>query len=386
MSVKQELQTVKKMIDAGMYEEARSILTTIDHPVAKKWLAKINQISPPRPHDDDEDDEFLALDYSAASDDPMGKSKKKAAPPQKRSATMIVVVAFLAVIGALLVGGFLLLSDNSALAGGYEPPIVGDDTSCGAQAWVNKVDGSFNEIYRYNLWEMLFYESWESVGLSVDEDLRKKQIETLRNNLARIEAEEFPDCVANARNDLIQAYEILIEATEIFDQNDPIYAFGRFGKTLDLMVSAGTELTQLGARFRRVDGAAIASVTNVDCPAYAYVTRTMYVDNQFMVMMFVDPGIATLEQYQSFVLDLGQQYYRVKDANVPPCLWEVRNAFVQIIDSMRSMFQAGLGMDIAGIELHEQNLDIAVDKFYEEVAKVGLDPFQFGEVVIVHED
>lgn len=44
-----QLQTVRDLISAGHYAEARALLLTIDHPVAREWLVKLNQISPPTP-------------------------------------------------------------------------------------------------------------------------------------------------------------------------------------------------------------------------------------------------------------------------------------------------------------------------------------------------
>lgn len=47
MSVKIQMQEAKRLIQERQYNEARSILVAIDHPLAETWLGKIDQIQPP---------------------------------------------------------------------------------------------------------------------------------------------------------------------------------------------------------------------------------------------------------------------------------------------------------------------------------------------------
>jgi len=383
MAEEKQLRAIQKMIKAGMYDEARAALMSIDHPTADKWLKKLNQISPPRTpqrrkrqpekqrderkskpkvddfYEVDNEDDFEAAGTSSAS--------------------VVVIVAVLIGIGVLLVGGAFMLTQG----GFVEPPITTDNTGCGAQTWVNEIDGSFNELYRYNLWDMIYIEGAQGF---VDEEIRQQQIAELESRLARIENSEPPDCVADEKELLIEAYKAQIRATEILDIQNPLQAFGLFGRALDRMKEAGSNLLDLGAQFRRVDSAAINQFVNPECPAFEYVTRTMYVDNQFIVMMLTDPQITTIEQLQSYIRDLAQQYYRVlDDPNVPPCLWEVRNQFVEMIDSAQSAFEAVTGFDAYGFEVHLERFVTAVDQFYIEIEKVGLDPTQFGGLVVIRE-
>jgi len=44
---RERMLQAREHIKAKRYDEARSILKTIDHPKAKEWLAKVNKISPP---------------------------------------------------------------------------------------------------------------------------------------------------------------------------------------------------------------------------------------------------------------------------------------------------------------------------------------------------
>lgn len=378
MSEEKQLRAIQKMIKAGMYDEARSALLSIDHPTANKWLKRLNQISPPktkirsRPQKSQRKEKLKTEDYLVDDVQPTANSK----------ATAIVIIAVLIGIGALLVGGAFMLTQSSDV----ELPIATDNTGCGAQTWVNEVDGSFNDIYRYNLWEMIFYNP--STGLlQVDEDLRTQQIADLEDRLKGIEDSTPPDCVAGVRYKLVEVYEAQILATKILDINNPIQAFGLFGKTLRLMKEAGTELIELGAQFRRIDGASINQVVDPECPAYEYVTRTMYVDNQFVVMLLVDPQVGSLDAFYSLIRDLAQQYYRVlDDPNVPPCLWEVRNQFVEMIDGMQRALEAATGADAYGFEVHFTRFTDALDQFYVEIEKVGLDPVQFGGLVVIREE
>lgn len=46
MSIKDQLQQASTLIRAKRFEEARALLVNIDHPKAKEWLAKLNQMGP----------------------------------------------------------------------------------------------------------------------------------------------------------------------------------------------------------------------------------------------------------------------------------------------------------------------------------------------------
>jgi|GEM_PF-3505532 len=47
MSPKEKMIKARQLIKGKKYDEARSLLETVNHPKAKEWLAKINKISPP---------------------------------------------------------------------------------------------------------------------------------------------------------------------------------------------------------------------------------------------------------------------------------------------------------------------------------------------------
>ncbi len=48
-----KLARAKEMIQEKRYEEARTLLKTINHPTATKWLAKLEEITPPEPEEDE---------------------------------------------------------------------------------------------------------------------------------------------------------------------------------------------------------------------------------------------------------------------------------------------------------------------------------------------
>lgn len=45
---KQQMMKAKKLIDRGRYADARKILIKIDHPTAKRWITKIDEMKPPK--------------------------------------------------------------------------------------------------------------------------------------------------------------------------------------------------------------------------------------------------------------------------------------------------------------------------------------------------
>lgn len=48
MNTREKMQQAKVYIETKNYRDARKLLTGIEHPVAKKWLAKIDALQPPR--------------------------------------------------------------------------------------------------------------------------------------------------------------------------------------------------------------------------------------------------------------------------------------------------------------------------------------------------
>lgn len=46
-TMKEQVESAKAYIKAKQYDDARRILKQVDHPIAKKWLAKIDELSPP---------------------------------------------------------------------------------------------------------------------------------------------------------------------------------------------------------------------------------------------------------------------------------------------------------------------------------------------------
>lgn len=45
MSQNTQLNRAKKLIEAKRYEDAKALLVTIDHPIADKWLSRLNTIT-----------------------------------------------------------------------------------------------------------------------------------------------------------------------------------------------------------------------------------------------------------------------------------------------------------------------------------------------------
>ncbi|MBZ0321402.1 MAG: hypothetical protein K8L91_33630, partial [Anaerolineae bacterium] len=63
---REALLEARELIKAKRYDEARFILKSIDHPTAKEWLAKLDQIAPPpkvndNPFDSPFDDPFASV-------------------------------------------------------------------------------------------------------------------------------------------------------------------------------------------------------------------------------------------------------------------------------------------------------------------------------------
>lgn len=120
----------KELIKQKRYDEARFILKTVDHPTAQEWLAKIDQIAPPKIEDADnpfanpfEDPFSASIPPRATSTPPPPKpdpqvwvndknfarpaTKKK--EPQLSNGVMILAVGAMLIVGAIILGLVVLL-------------------------------------------------------------------------------------------------------------------------------------------------------------------------------------------------------------------------------------------------------------------------------------
>lgn len=48
-TMQEQMQSAKAYIKAKQWDDARRVLKKIDHPTAKEWLKKVNELSPPKP-------------------------------------------------------------------------------------------------------------------------------------------------------------------------------------------------------------------------------------------------------------------------------------------------------------------------------------------------
>jgi len=95
----EQLTAARDLIKAKRYQEARQVLKVIaDHPTARVWLAKLDEIAPEVP----EDDPFAVFDAPAARPAPVAPTPKPKAKRRldRRVALVLFIVLILIGIGA----------------------------------------------------------------------------------------------------------------------------------------------------------------------------------------------------------------------------------------------------------------------------------------------
>jgi|GEM_PF-4796366 len=118
MSTKERMTTARDLIREKQYDQARAILVTIDHPKAEEWLAKIDQISPPKanpiPQYEQKQQEHIpdwisAIEQSEQADDELPFITPPTNAANQSSNNDISMAAAIAIIGAVVACGAMFI-------------------------------------------------------------------------------------------------------------------------------------------------------------------------------------------------------------------------------------------------------------------------------------
>lgn len=160
-SLKDDMIRASTLIKTQRYDEARQLLRTIDHPTAREWLMKIDQLDPPRAaapaampaYTTPEPDPYTVpraaaqgYDYAPPSSsalrqpaysEPAASPIQADRPRRKGGLGTVLVLLLTALIGGMIIGGLLFASSlliyliflsilvAAALAGGLLSNVVG---------------------------------------------------------------------------------------------------------------------------------------------------------------------------------------------------------------------------------------------------------------------
>ncbi len=105
MSANEELQRARALIQAKRYAEARQVLKNIDHPTAKKWLARLDEVAPEKPAPQKQSTPAGA---PARKAQPAPTRKPAPAPKPQRGGGCLRSVLLLALI--IVVGGLAVFA------------------------------------------------------------------------------------------------------------------------------------------------------------------------------------------------------------------------------------------------------------------------------------
>jgi hypothetical protein len=138
----------RDLIKHKRYDEARFVLKTVDHPLAKEWLGKLDQIAPPPPQDEPDpfDDPFADVEGLSGVAAPAwvnplmqdaSPPRPLAAPPARKPGTVPMPIAIIGLLGLVLLSAFVLLLIWALTRGGddlkYGDTIEGRVTDTGGE-------------------------------------------------------------------------------------------------------------------------------------------------------------------------------------------------------------------------------------------------------------
>lgn len=359
-TLKKQMQVVQKLIKLNRFDEARDVLMTISHKKAKQMLKAINKKSPERD------------EYTGEDDDEDDLSPRTA----KGSPNLVFIVTSLLVLIAILGGGVAASTQEVELLTGSTVVTVDD---CGVQRWYNTSNGAFADMTSFSLFGLIYV---SGNRYYTDQIAQQNVVEYFQERINTLEALDTPECAQQAKEYLVAALTASMLAAQRFDVDSPSPAFYQMGQMLDNQLLAARELQSLNVRFAGPDVQAVDMLTDTSCPAYEWVMRQLYIDNQFMLMVFVFDdifeGSNLLDSIYNYIRSLRQQEVYLKNSTPPPCLGQAREHLVDAIGYYAMMFEAATGSDQYGVQVHNDSALEALGKFYDEIEALGLDPHQFG--------
>lgn len=383
MSVKDQLAEAKDLISQKRFDEARYVLSNIDHPTAKQWLAKLNKVAPPSNIDLPADDEWARTarkNRNKARPTPAPASKAKNGANASLSPTMIgIVVVVLLAVGGLL--AFVMLNPDTS------PFAPADETGCGAQDWYNTFSGTIGDVAFFDPWSVVDYDATaETLGMVTIPGAISTRRSFLDQRIAAVQASPAPDCIAGVDDSLIAALEAQRNVVDRLEADSPNTAFYYIGVSIDSAKQAFNEMLSVGVNFRGSDSNAITQLTDPTCPALDWAFKVMYTENQFLVLVLnIDDVIAatsTRSAVINYSTDLSQQEVQLKyNIATPACMQDAKTHLLAAMESYRGVLDSIRGDPInsltTAIPYHAERIESEMSAFYQELSNHGVSPQQF---------
>lgn len=370
-SLKKQMQVIQKLIKLKRLDEARDVLMTINHTKAKALLKKLNKQSPEKdryvPVDDDDADRPTPAEEVTVS--------------AAGSPNFVFIFVSLLVLLVIMAGG--VYAANEPVQPLMRSVSVVDD-GCGAQTWYNRVAGVFADSIAFSPFMLIYVDSDQ---IAVNPELQQDVIARFNSRISALENTEVPPCMAAAQAHLLAAAQAGALAAERFNNTDPGRSFYQIGVMLDETIAAADELQAQNVTFFGQEEFAVQMLTDEQCPAYEWAMRQMYTDNQFILMIMVYDdvfeGSNLMASVQNYITSLRQQHVTLKYANAPACVSMAKIHLVDAIDAFAMIFEAAIGGDTYGMNLHNETMLQSLGWFYDELENQGLDPYHFGRGYIL---
>jgi hypothetical protein len=323
-SVENHLGAAKLLIQQRRYDEARTLLQSIDHPIARRWLAQLERVAPSRPAPT----AYLLLWLAAA----------------------VVSFAVIVLVGYTLVSHYF--PANIPLA---------NAANCAAQEWYDQVSGRVPALAL-------------DLGLSQnDMSATNRTLAALRKQRGIIEGITYPNCVQSARASLLNSLDENILALQRTN------TISLYRHLLNALTSLKDTFTQLGAfnvHLSAADSGLAAGLTG-ECPAKLWVLQNVFVGNDFMQLFLKEGYLRGLvgrdDVLQAQIFQINNARRALQKASPPPCLAKAKTYMLSAMDSGVATLDAVRGMDANGVLLHQRSMIAQFLKFADQLQLIGVD-------------
>jgi hypothetical protein len=318
------LGAAKHLIRQRRYDEARTLLQSLDHPTARRWLAQLDRVAPLR--------------------------------PVPRSPLLPWIAAAVLSFAVIVLAGYALVARffpaNIPLA---------NAATCAAQEWYDQVSGRVPALAL-------------DLGLSQnDASATNRTLAALRKQRAIIEGITYPNCVQRARASLLNSLDENILALQ---HADTISLYSHLLNGLTSLKDTFARLGTFSVHLSAADSDLAAGLLG-ECPARLWVLQNMFVGSNFMQLFLKEGYLRGLvgrdDALQAQIFQLNNARRALQNTTPPPCLAKAKDYMLGAMEAGVATLDAVRGKDPNGVSLHQRSMTEQFLKFADQLQLIGVD-------------